>query len=125
MLDDSCSDFFAMLEQGLPGEDASGPIAWLADEAQGFLAPIYATRYPNGEPRILVQLCDAILEDWDRDPSATRVAYLKLVRLAQAILAEGNSFPGTPEADETARWLKIVIDDIAVQVRRADKCQDS
>jgi hypothetical protein len=33
MLDDSCSDFFAMLDHRPPGEDASGPIAWLADGA--------------------------------------------------------------------------------------------
>ena len=115
MLDDSCSAFFGMLDRLSPGEDASGSIAWLADEANHYLSLKYAKRYPNGEPRILVQLCNAILEDWDRDPSAMRVANLKLVRLAQAILDEGNSFPGTPEADETARWLKVVIDDIAVQ----------
>jgi hypothetical protein len=121
MLDDSCSDFFAMLEHRPPGEDASEPIAWLADEANHYLARKYAKRYPNGEPRILVQLCDAILEDWDRDPSATRVTYLKLVRLAQAILVDGNYFPGSPEADETARWLKVVIDDIDVTGKRADK----
>jgi hypothetical protein len=63
----------------------------------------------------LVQLCNTVLEYWDRDPSATRVAYLKLVRFAQAILADGNPFPGTPEAEETASWLKIVIDDISVR----------
>jgi hypothetical protein len=120
MLDDSCSDFFAMLDHRPLGEDASGPIAWLADEANHYLARKYARRYPNGEPRILVQLCDAILEDWDRDPSATRVTYLKLVRLAQAILVDGNYFPGSPEADETARWLKVVIDDIGVTGKRAD-----
>jgi hypothetical protein len=115
MLDDSCSDFLSMLEHRIPGQDASRPIAWLADEANRYLAREYTKRYPNGEPRILMQLCDAVLEDWDRDPSTTRVAYLKLVRLAQAILTDGSYFPGSPEADETARRLKIVIDDIVVQ----------
>jgi len=121
MLGDSCSDFFGMLDRRPPGEDASGPIARLADEAQRYLAPEYATRYPTGEPRILIQLCDAILEDWDRDPSATRIAYLKLVRLAQAILVDGNYLTGSPEAGETPRWLKVVIDDIGVQAKRAEK----
>jgi hypothetical protein len=120
MLDDSCSDFFAMLDHRPAGEDASGPIAWLADEANRYVAREYAERYPNGEPCILAQLCDAILKDWDRDPSATRVVYLKLVRLAQAILADGNYLPGSQEGDETARWLKIVIDDIGVPRKESE-----
>jgi hypothetical protein len=121
MLDDSCSDFFAMLDHRPPGVDASGPIAWLAEEAQCYLAPEYSARYRNGEPRILGQLCEAILEDWDRDPSATRVSYLKLVRLAQAVLADGNYPPSSPEALETARWLKVIVDDIGLQSKREDE----
>jgi hypothetical protein len=121
MLDDSCSDFFAMLDHRPPGEDASGPIAWLANEANHYLARKYAKRYPNGEPRILIRLCDAVLEGWDRDPSATRVAYLKLVRFAQAILVDGNYPPSSPEALETARWLKVTVDDIVLQSKRDDE----
>jgi hypothetical protein len=112
MLDDDCSDFFAMLDDRPPNEDKRGPVAWLAAGANHYLTQEYVERYPNGEPRILVQLCRTILKDWDRDPSATWVAYLKLVRLAQAIMADGTCFPASPEADEAARWLKIVADDI-------------
>src|SRR5271163_1213738 len=100
MLDDSCSDFFWMIESRPPGGDARGAIAWLADEAKHCIDEEYAERYPNAEPLILAQLCDAILEDWDRG-SATRIAYLKLIRLAQALLADGNYPPWTPEAEET------------------------
>ena len=123
MLDDLCSDFFAMLDHRPSGEDASKPVGWLAEEANYYLGCSYAEQYPDGEPRLLIQLCDAVLEGWDRDPSATRLAYLKLVRLAQAILAEGNSLPGSPEADETARWLKIVINDIVQGKGSEEKSQ--
>jgi hypothetical protein len=108
-LDDTCSDFFSLVDLTPKGQTTRPAIEWLHQDTKRLLA-LHPDRYTNDEPRTLIALCDAILGDWEAP--AMPVIFQRLLRLARALLEGGNYFPGSAQSDEAARWLNIVVDDI-------------
>jgi hypothetical protein len=104
-LDDVCGDFMDMYN------DWKSP-SWrkrverLRDDISG-----YAYDYVPGTRRVVIALCDYLIEVDDHYNECDRIAYMRLVRLAETISVSGCYPPGSPLADEADRWLKIVVAD--------------
>jgi hypothetical protein len=80
-------------------------VKWLISEASLYLSrgADYSGPYPNGKIRTLVELCDTVLVALDGNASDARIAYLRLIQSARAILEEGS------EDEEAETWLGFAL----------------
>jgi hypothetical protein len=107
-LDDVCGDFLDMCKDR-KSSSWRERVEGLRDDISG-----YEYDYVPGTRRVVIALCERLLGCDDAE--CDRIAYMRLVRLAEAISVSGCYGPGSPLADEADRWLKIVVADCDPEV---------
>ena len=107
-LDDICADFLDMCFSDISKDrDASSwreRVEWLHETISS-----HDFDYAPGTRRVVIALCDRVLRC--DDATSDKVGSIRLIRLAETVSVSGCHPPGSPQADEADRWLKIVIAD--------------
>lgn len=107
-LDDTCSDFFSLLDLTPKARPPDRRLNGCTGARSDFSCSILIAT-----PITTANVDCALRRHSRRLGSPRHGGHLSTIAaVARALLDDGNYFPGSPQSDEAARWLNIVVDDI-------------